>query len=242
MTSRRDFLAASAAAVGAARFPTYARPQPGMDGTTVLFQGDSITDAGRNRSRTGANDIAALGSGYPLLLAAELRERHPGSDLQIFNRGVSGNTVPDLQARWQVDTIALAPTILSILIGVNDIWHTRAKTFSGTAATYETAYAALLATTRTALPGVRLVVLEPFVTRVGAVDESWFPEFDEYRAAAARVAKRSGALFVPLHEMLQELGRSSSPAYWAGDGVHPTLAGHQAIAHQWLRVVKLDDR
>ena len=242
MTSRRDFLAASAAAVAAVRFPSPPLPHPAMASNTVLFQGDSITDAGRNRSRTGANDIAALGSGYPLLLTAELRERHPGNDLQIFNRGVSGNTVPDLQARWQVDTIALAPTILSILIGVNDIWHTRAKTFSGTAATYEAAYAALLASTRTALPGVRLVVMEPFVTRVGAVDDTWFPEFDEYRAAAARVAKRSGALFVPLHEMLQDLGKHSSPAYWAADGVHPTLAGHQAIAHQWLRVVKLDDR
>jgi len=239
MTSRREFLAASAAAVAVARFPSPPLPQPAMAGKTVLFQGDSITDAGRNRSRTGANDIAALGSGYPLLLAAELRERHPGRELQIFNRGVSGNTVPDLQARWQADTVALEPAILSILIGVNDIWHTRARTFAGTAATYEAAYAALLASTRSALPTVKLVVLEPFVTRVGAVDDSWFPEFDDYRAAARRVAKRAEATFVPLHDLLQDLGKKSSPGYWAADGVHPTLAGHQAIARQWMKVVKI---
>ncbi len=239
MTSRREFLAASAATMAATRWPDRA-PDPTPSATTLLFQGDSITDAGRNRSRSGANDIAALGTGYPLLLAAELREQHPRSALQIFNRGVSGNTVPDLQARWQGDMIALAPSMLSILIGVNDIWHTRGKTFSGSAATYETAYSALLASTRSALPELRLVVLEPFVLRVGAVDNSWFPEFDDYRAASRRVAKRAGAIFVPLHDMLQDLARKSSPAYWAADGVHPTLAGHQAIARQWLRRVKVD--
>lgn len=239
MTTRRDFLAASAAVVAAARFASPARAESAMPGRTLLFQGDSITDAGRNRTRIGANDIAALGSGYPLLLAAELLERNPGRDLQIYNRGVSGNRVPDLQARWQADTVALAPSILSILIGVNDIWHGRAKTYVGTAASYEAAYASLLASTRTALPAVQLVVLEPFVLTVGVVDASWFPEFDDYRAAARRVAKGAGATFVPLHDELQGLAKKSSPAYWAADGVHPTLAGHQAIAHQWLKAVKL---
>ncbi|MEO5826239.1 MAG: lipolytic protein G-D-S-L family, partial [Gemmatimonadales bacterium] len=112
MPTRRDFLGSSAALLAATslRFPL---PNPSMADTTLLFQGDSITDAGRARNRTGANDSAALGTGYPLLLAAELREEHPAAALQVFNRGVSGNTVPDLQARWQADTIALAPDILS---------------------------------------------------------------------------------------------------------------------------------
>ncbi len=236
MTSRREFLAASAAVVGAARWPLHL-PEPVATGTTLLFQGDSITDAGRDRTRTGANDIRALGSGYPLLLAAELRDRFAERDLQVFNRGVSGNTVPDLQARWQTDTVALNPATISILIGVNDIWHVRDKPHDGAVARYEAGYAELLKATQTALPGVRLVVLEPFVLRVGAVSDAWFPEFDDFRAAARRVAKGAGATFVPLHEMLQALARKSSPAYWAGDGVHPTLAGHQAIARQWVKVV-----
>jgi len=236
MTSRREFLAASAAVVGAARWPIHL-PESVAAGATLLFQGDSITDAGRDRARTGANDIRALGLGYPLLLAAELREQHARRDLQVFNRGISGNRVPDLQARWQADAIALSPATLSILIGVNDIWHVIGKAHEGAAARYEAGYAQLLASTRTALPGVRLVVMEPFVLRVGAVSDAWFPEFDDFRAAAKRVAKGAGATFVPLHEMLQDLARKSSPAYWAGDGVHPTLAGHQAIARQWVKVV-----
>ena len=236
MTSRREFLAASAAVVAATRWPMHLS-EPLAAGSTLLFQGDSITDAGRDRTRTGANDIRALGSGYPLLLAAELRERYPERDLQVFDRGISGNTVTDLEARWQTDTIALAPATLSILIGVNDIWHVRDTPHEGAAARYEAGYAALLASTRTALPGVRLIVMEPFVLRVGAVCEAWFPEFNDFRAAAKRVARGAGATFVPLHDMLQDLAKKSSPAYWLGDGVHPTLAGHQAIARQWVKVV-----
>lgn len=238
MPSRREFLSASAAAVAATRWPT-PRLESSAKVKTILFQGDSITDAGRDRSHTGPNDIAGLGEGYPLLLAAELRGEHPDADLQIFNRGISGHRVPDLATRWQSDTIALAPDLLSILIGVNDVWHTRNKNYDGTPAKYEAGYAALLASTRAALPSVRLVVMEPFVLRVGAVDDSWFPEFDHYRAAAKRVAKGAGATFVPLHDYLQDLAKESGPAYWAADGVHPTLAGHQAIAERWSHVVKV---
>ncbi|MES2306780.1 MAG: SGNH/GDSL hydrolase family protein [Gemmatimonadota bacterium] len=238
MPSRREFISVSAVAMAATRWSI---PRLEARGTvkTILFQGDSITDAGRNRAKTGANDIAGLGNGYPLLLAAELRERNPAADLQVLNRGISGHRVPDLAARWQADTIALAPDLLSILIGVNDIWHTRNKNYDGTPAKYESGYNELLANTRSALPQIRLVVMEPFVLRVGAVDDTWFPEFDHYRAAAKRVAKSAGATFVPLHDYLTDLAKKSGPAYWAADGVHPTLAGHQAIAAQWMRVVKM---
>jgi lysophospholipase L1-like esterase len=80
---------------------------------------------------------------------------------------------------------------------------------------------------------VKLIVMEPFVLRTGAVTPAWFPEFDRYRAAAKRVAAGAKATFVPLHDMLQELARKASPDYWAADGVHPTVAGHAAIARQW---------
>jgi lysophospholipase L1-like esterase len=235
-TSRRDFLAATAAAMVATRWHPLLTDAP-RAGTTLLFQGDSITDVGRDRARTGANDIRALGSGYPLLLTAELRAQYPERDLQVFDRGISGNTVTDLQARWQADTIALAPAILSILIGVNDIWHVRDKPHADALPRYESGYAALLADTRKALPTTRIVVMEPFVLRVGAVSDAWFPEFDGFRAAARRVAKGAGATFVPLHDMFQQLARRTGPAYWLGDGVHPTFAGHQAIAKQWIKVV-----
>jgi lysophospholipase L1-like esterase len=206
---------------------------------TVLFQGDSITDAGRNRSAAAPNQADALGFGYPLRVASALLAQHPERELQCFNRGVSGNTVPDLEHRWQTDTVDLKPDILSILIGVNDYWHTLNGSYHGTVADYETGYAALLERTKTALPGVRLVVLEPFVLRCGAVTDAWFPEFDARRAAAQRVASRAGATFLALQDMFDQLARRAPPTYWAADGVHPTVAGHGAIAQLWLKTVTL---
>src|SRR5450755_2232636 len=109
----------------------------------ILFQGDSITDVGRNRSATGANNAGALGGGYPLIAASHMMRAHPDSGLQIFNRGVSGDKVPALQARWETDTIALKPDILSILVGVNDLWHKLTGNSTGTVADYESQYTEL---------------------------------------------------------------------------------------------------
>lgn len=205
----------------------------------ILFQGDSITDAGRNRTVAAANDAAALGGGYPLLAASQMVRAHPDGGLRVFNRGVSGDTVPALVARWETDTLALKPDILSVLIGVNDLWHKLTGGYAGTVGDYETQYRELLARTRQALPNVRFVVLEPFVLVTGAVDARWFPEFDERRAAAARVAKGAGATFIPLQSMFTQLARSAPPAYWLADGVHPTIAGHAAIADRWREAVGL---
>lgn len=243
--SRRRFVAAAAgSAAGLVLLPgltacvphAAAEQLPTPTGTTILFQGDSITDAGRDRSRPGPNVGEALGTGYPLLIAAEVGREHPERALRFLNRGVSGNKVPDLQARWQTDTIALAPSVLSILVGVNDFWHRLLNGYTGTPADYERQYDALLADTKRALPGVRLVVMEPFVLRTGHVDARWFPEMDIRRAAAKRVAERAGAVWVPLQDMLDELARKAPPSYWLGDGVHPTPAGHAAIARRWRDV------
>jgi lysophospholipase L1-like esterase len=253
MTTRRGFLAAAGGVAGVALLPGMARTarlvaaaagadeRAGMDAapTTVLFQGDSITDWGRNRTRTGANDSSALGGGYPLLVAAALLERQPGKELRFYNRGISGNTVPDLAARWQQDTLDLKPDVLSILIGVNDIWHKLDGRYQGTVDDYRREYTELLDRTRRALPQVRLVVLEPFVLRTGAVNERWFPEFDERRAVAREVAGAARATFIPLQGMFDALAKKAPPAYWAADGVHPTPGGHEAIAREWMRRVEL---
>jgi lysophospholipase L1-like esterase len=212
-------------------------PRP-RTGTVVLFQGDSITDCGRDRASADPNRTGPLGTGYALLISSAELAAHPTSGLKFYNRGVSGNKVPDLEQRWAADTLALKPDVLSVLIGVNDFWH-RKNGYTGTVADYEKGFAALLETTRQALPLVRLVVIEPFVLRCGAVDASWFPEFDERRAAAARVARQAQAVFVPMHDRFTELAARTSPEYWAADGVHPTPAGHALIAERWRRAVRL---
>jgi lysophospholipase L1-like esterase len=235
--TRREFVAAAGTATAAIALNPVERATTMTElatrshaGVTVLFQGDSITDSGRSRTRTTANADAALGSGYPLLIAAPLLRDAPNAGWRFFNRGISGNRVPDLQARWDTDTIALAPDILSVLIGVNDYWHTRDGNSSGTVTDYENQFTALLEGTRAALPTLRILVLEPFVLRTGFVDDSWFPEFDARRAAALRVASRTKSTFVPLHDRFTAAARETGPEYWAADGVHPSPAGHALIA------------
>ena len=242
MSDRRDFLAASAGVLGAALLGADApvAAAAGKRGPlTILFQGDSITDNGRNRSAADPNTAAQLGGGYPYLVAAEALAAEPTRGLRFFNRGISGHKVPDLAARWDRDTIALKPDVLSILIGVNDFWHTLGGGYTGTVADYERGYGELLSTTRAALPETRVIVLEPFVLRTGSVDARWFPEFDLRRAAAARVARAAGVPLVPLQATFDRLTRNTPPAFWAADGVHPTPAGHAAIAKAWRDAARI---
>lgn len=238
--NRRTFiqssLAASVAIAGRETLGRVARPRVG---TVVLFQGDSITDCGRDKTRGDPNMAGTLGTGYPLLVASAELAAHSGSGLKFYNRGISGNKVPDLEQRWAADTIALKPDVLSVLVGVNDYWHTKSHGYKGTVADYETRFAALLEATRRELPAARIVVIEPFVLRCGAIDATWFPEFDERRAAAARVARQVKATFVALQDKFTQLAARTSPEYWAADGVHPTAAGHGFIAEQWRRAVPL---
>lgn len=204
----------------------------------MLFQGDSITDARRNRKHAAtANDQRGLGRGYAWLAAAGLLTKRPDDELRVFNRGVSGNKVFQLAKRWQKDCLDLAPNLVSVLIGVNDIWHTRNGRYDGTVPIYERDYNALLARTRSALPSVELVVCEPFVLRCGAVKDSWFPEFDEYRAAARRVATAHGAAWVPFQSVFDRALQYAPPEHWAKDGVHPSSAGTALMAQAWLDVV-----
>jgi lysophospholipase L1-like esterase len=210
-------------------------------GLTILFQGDSITDAGRSRNEKHAgvaNSAQGLGRGYASITADSLMVAAAPEAVQVFNRGVSGNKVFQLAARWEEDCLALEPDVLSILIGVNDIWHTRNGKYDGTPEVYERDYDALLARTRAALPDVSLVVCEPFVLPCGSVDETWFPEFDEYRAASRRVADKHGARFVPFHTMFEAALEHHPAEHWARDGVHPSRAGAALMAKEWLRVLR----
>jgi lysophospholipase L1-like esterase len=129
------------------------------------------------------------------------------------------------------------PDVLSILIGVNDIWHGLNGQFDGTPETYERDYLALVERTRKALPDLKIVICEPFVLRCGAVNDSWFPTFDAYRAAAKKVAETFQTTFVPFQTMFDEACKLAPPEHWAGDGVHPSPMGAALMAHTWLKAV-----
>jgi lysophospholipase L1-like esterase len=248
--NRRTFLKASGTAVGlstllglsgtsttaaAEAWPPTARSLI-RDGDVVLFQGDSITDAGRSREKGAeANNQPGMGSGYAWLAGAELLVDRPKAGLKVYNRGISGNKVFQLAERWQTDCLDLKPNLLSILIGVNDFWHTLDGKYNGTVEVYERDYRALLNRTRKALPKVKLVICEPFVLRCGVVNENWFPQFDGYRAAAGRVAKDFHATFIPFQAMFDQAIKYAPPERWAKDGVHPTADGASLMAQNWLR-------
>jgi lysophospholipase L1-like esterase len=204
-------------------------------GQTILFQGDSITDASRKRDIAAANSQPALGNGYAWLAATQLLVDRPDDNLKVFNRGISGDKVYQLSDRWQADCLDLKPDVLSILIGVNDYWHKLKHGYTGTVETYETDYRALLKRTKDALPAVRLVICEPFVLKCGSVDDTWFPDFDGYRAAAKKVADDNGAEFVPFQSMFDAAVKIAPPERWAADGVHPTPDGAALMAHWWLK-------
>ena len=232
--------AASGAALASKNSVTQAAlkaPQSLAKDSVILFQGDSITDAGRNRKQNGANQARALGFGYPAVIAGGLLVDYPKLGLKVLNRGISGNKVPDLDGRWQADCLDLKPDVLSILIGVNDIWHKLNGRYDGTVDVYRDGLKALLERTMGALPKTRVVICEPFVLRCGAVNDSWFPEFEQRRTACREVAASLNLTLVPFQEKFNEAIQSAPPQYWAADGVHPSVAGHALMAKTWRETV-----
>jgi len=200
----------------------------------VLFQGDSITDADRSRANTGANSNVALGCGYAYLCAARLLSRQPTAGLEIFNRGISGNRILDLYARWKGDVLAIQPGVLSILIGVNDSWHDFNSGTGVDVPRYAKTYAELLEWTREALPDTKLVLCEPFVLHCGAVGAEWVPEMRERGRIVRDLAGKFGAVFVPFQSMFDAAVSEAPSEYWLPDGVHPSPAGHERMAQLWM--------
>jgi len=204
----------------------------------ILFQGDSITDAGRDvRVVRTANNPSGLGHGYVIMAVARLLAERPDIDLKFCNRGISGHKVFQLAKRWKKDCLELAPDVLSILIGVNDFCHTFNGGYTGSLDTYEQDYRDLINQTRDALPDIRLVLCEPFMLPAGEVDQSWIQQFAYYREAARRVAAHAKAVFVPFQSVLDQACQTTRPALLAPDGVHPTLGACHLLANAWVDTV-----
>lgn len=204
------------------------------DHALILFQGDSITDAGRSRE-----DLNDLGRGYALMTAAWLGQRWAEKGLRFVNRGVSGNRCADLVTRWQADCLDLRPDLVSIYIGINDTWRRYDSGSPTSAAEFEGHYRKLLGATRRALPAAQLVLVEPFVLPHPADRAAWREDLDPKIAVVRALALEFGAVLVPLDGLFAQAAARRGPAYWAGDGVHPTPAGHALIARAWMAAVGL---
>lgn len=249
MSNRRNFLKNTAMVTAAAALSPWmevaAKEMISKDkkirlkpNSVVLFQGDSITDAGRNKTITEPNNIAGLGNGYASLVAAQLQYDNAARKLKIYNRGVSGNKVFELAARWDKDCLEIKPDVLSILIGVNDFWHTLVHDYKGTLQTYTDDYIKLLTRTKKQLPDLQLIIAEPYSIIGTKVNDKWYPFFYEYQHAARKIANEFGATFIPLQQIFNRAQKALPGNYWAPDGVHPSFAGAQIMASAWLEVFK----
>ncbi|MCC7203961.1 MAG: SGNH/GDSL hydrolase family protein [Phycisphaeraceae bacterium] len=205
----------------------------------VLFQGDSITDCGRVHNAPPGMEVDQLGRGYVMLATSQILQRMAGQNVKVINKGISGNRVTDLRDRWQADCIDLRPNLVSILVGVNDTWHgfLHGKDRGVPVDVYGRVYRELLEKTVQKLPGVKLVLGEPFTFRCGKVTEAWEPEMSQRLAIVRQLAKDFGARLVPFQAEIDKALRVMSGDYWAHDGVHPKLAGHGLLARIWLNAV-----
>lgn len=202
----------------------------------ILFQGDSITDADRSRT-----DDTRLGRGYPLLVESALSLAEPAK-YQFVNRGISGNRIVDLYARIKCDIINLKPDVMSILIGVNDVWHDLGESPNGVDADkFFKIYSMLIEEVKEALPDIKIMILEPFVLEACSTTEHWDffkTEVQKRAEMAKRIAEKYSLPFIPLQKGFDDLATKAPNNYWLGDGVHPTPAGHEYIKDQWLNAFK----
>jgi len=208
----------------------------------ILFQGDSITDCGRNRE-----DITSTGVGYAHMVKGQLGCEHPG-EYEFINKGISGNRIVDVYARIKSDIINLKPDYMSLLIGVNDVWHELGGRQNGVSAEkFEKIYDMLIAEILGELPDIKIMILEPFVLEgeaTGATEaepERWdyFRSEVPLRAGAAkRIAEKYNFPFVTLQDKLDEACKQAPASYWLRDGVHPTPMGHWMIKNEWVNVFR----
>lgn len=198
-------------------------------GQTLLFLGDSITDAGRQHT-------PPYGEGYVSLLQALLQARHPELALRVINRGISGDTTRDLLARWERDALAEQPDWLSLLIGINDVW----RSFGANPHTavplpeYEANLRRLLDSARQ--QGARLILMTPYLIE----PERSAPmrrQMDWYGEVVRRLAAEMEAVLVDTQAAFDAVLRHAPPEAWAADQIHPNRAGHAVIALAWLRAV-----
>lgn len=204
----------------------------------ILFQGDSITDCGRARENS-----AKTGDGYATLVKAHLGFEYPNK-YQFENKGISGNRIVDVYARIKMDLINHKPDYMSLLIGVNDVWHEFSRHNGVDADKYEKIYCMLIEEVKEALPDIKIMILEPFCL-LGSATESSENEPDKWNyfnmevrkraERAKKVAEKYNLTFIPLQDKFDAAAKTAENTYWLLDGVHPTAMGHELIKREWIK-------
>ncbi|MGC4046245.1 MAG: SGNH/GDSL hydrolase family protein [Armatimonas sp.] len=206
-----------------------------QSGQTLLFIGDSITDAGRKRP-VGEGD--GLGGGYPSQVNALLTATYPERRIRVLNTGISGNRVPDLAGRWQTDVMDLKPDWLSIMIGTNDVWRQFDRPNNPELHVlppqFESIYTNLLRQTRPGLKG--LILLTPFLVEKNESDAMRM-RMIEYGKIVKKLSKEFKASFIDTQALYNDAMKYVEPKTLAGDRVHPSQIGHAVLTRGILKAI-----
>lgn len=205
---------------------------------TFLFQGDSITDGNRTRNNDWNH---VMGHGYQYIISSKLWYEFPKNGFHFYNRGISGNKVTDLSARWQKDSLDLKPDLLSILIGINDTSAFIRGDTNFTASQFEDGYRAILEQTKQQLPHIQFVLCEPFILPVGKVKDNWEAysiEIKKRQEIVKRLSIDYNAIFVGFQKAFDNALSKAPAEYWIWDGIHPMPAGHELMAREWINQVR----
>lgn len=201
--------------------------------STILFQGDSITDAGR----TGSPDPdSSLGSGYPFFIANLLNATYPDWNLSFTNRGVSGNRTLEMSARWEKDCLNLKPDLLSVLIGINDTWRRYDRGDPTSVEDYYSRLTAMLKAAKDANSDLKILLIEPFILHVNEECRSFREDLDPKILACRETAMHLADAYLPMDGIFAAACLKREPSFWSADGVHPTFAGHTLIAQKWIEL------
>jgi lysophospholipase L1-like esterase len=242
--SRRDFVKLSSVAglaltgLSASGANMNSKPEMPEKKLRFLFQGDSITDGNRGRN-DDPNHI--LGHGYCFAVSSRIGADFPESGFQFINRGISGNSVSDLEKRWQTDTLGLKPDVLSLLVGINDVnalVDGRAGALDANA--FEATYRNLIASCREQNPDILIVLGLPFFFASGWRKdqfEKWNPLTLERAEIVKRIAIDFNAVIVDYPKVFEKAQHRAPIDYWIWDGVHPTAFGHELMAREWIKQV-----
>ena len=198
----------------------------------ILFQGDSITDAGRDK-----RNYHDLGQGYPLYAAEHIAAAHPDVDFEFINFGISGNRTSQLFDRLYDDAIAFQPDVISILIGVNDIWHRHSHKIATTDAQIALNYRCILERLKKET-NAKIVILAPFV--LDAEDKDYLREDIKTLLPIVRsLAEEFADVYIPLDEHFAKvLPEQPEPLYYSADGVHPNVNGRMFIGKLYAEAVE----
>ena len=198
----------------------------------IVFQGDSITDAGRDR-----RNYHNMGNGYPKYATALIREAFPDVEFEFINQGISGNRTGQLADRLYPDAIAFEPDVISIMIGINDVWHRYGQNkVETTDEQIEVNYRTILERLKKQTKA-KIIILSPYLLDCDD-KEPIREDLKTVLPIIRKLAADYADVYVPLDELFEEaLKTQPTPKYYSADGVHPNANGAELIGKHYFDAI-----